>query len=257
MTGKKTVAPKTQVKSKDTKETETVKKVEVVVEEKKVTAETVVEQTAGSKKTKQTKTVAPKEAEKTVAPKEAEKVAEKAPVVKKVAKAKEAKDVKETPKEAEKAPETKEAKKVVKTVKVKKAKTVKKTTVKKVAPKKQTAGGEGEEGEKRTRYFKYVYEGDTSGRFSGNKPKQAANKALTSIFKTLQKKGEKVLGRSISFTIKECTRGSKHKEYKYEGKREQLATPMKVNIKSENGVKTIEYRFNNRVQKVKQEAKTV
>lgn len=119
----------------------------------------------------------------------------------------------------------------------------------KPAPKKQT-GGDGAD-KPSTRYFKAIVEGgEAHGRFSGAKPKQAANKALTSILKTKEQKGGAVNG-EIKFTIIECTRGSKHKEYHYVGKREKLSTPMKVKIGSGPNAKVIEYKFNNRVMKDK------
>jgi len=102
-----------------------------------------------------------------------------------------------------------------------------------------------------TRYFKAIVEGgEAHGRFSGAKPKQAANKALTSILKSKEQTGGNVNG-EIKFTIVECTRGSKHKQYHYIGKREKLTTPMKVKIGSGANAKEIEYKFNNRVMKDK------
>ena len=119
----------------------------------------------------------------------------------------------------------------------------------KPAPKKQT-GGDGEN-KPNTRYFKAIVEGgEAHGRFSGAKPKQAANKALTSILKSKEQKGGSANG-EIKFTIVECTRGSKHKEYHYVGKREKLSTPMKVKIGSGPNAKEIVYKFNNRVMKDK------
>ena len=69
------------------------------------------------------------------------------------------------------------------------------------------------------------------------KPKQAANKAFSSIIKDLKKndKKEGSVNVDINFSIKECTRNSKHKEYKYIGKRESLETPVKVEIKNSDG----------------------
>lgn len=102
-----------------------------------------------------------------------------------------------------------------------------------------------------TRYFKAIVEGgEAHGRFSGAKPKQAANKALTSILKSKEQTGGNVNG-EIKFTIVECTRGSKHKQYHYIGKREKLDKPMKVKIGSGANAKEIEYKFNNRVMKDK------
>lgn len=96
------------------------------------------------------------------------------------------------------------------------------------------------------RYFKVIIDGcDPNGRFSGTKPKQAANKALTSILK------KKNLSGQIHFSIIECTRGSKHKQYNYIGERIKLEKPMIVKIKDGINEKIIEYRFNNKVMKNK------
>lgn len=69
----------------------------------------------------------------------------------------------------------------------------------------------------------------TVGRFKGSKPKQAANKAFTSLLKELKEAGEDTLG-EFTFSIKECTRGSSQKIYHYIGKRTKLDEPMEVPI---------------------------
>lgn len=113
---------------------------------------------------------------------------------------------------------------------------------------------EGQNSSSRTRYFKVIVDGqDPHGRFSGSKPKQAANKALTSILKTREKGGQGTDGQ-IRFSIIECTRGSKHKRYNYIGERKELNNPMKVPIGKGDNKKVIEYRFNNHVKKDKNEA---
>lgn len=104
-----------------------------------------------------------------------------------------------------------------------------------------------------TRYFKIVNEdGTTQGRFSGRKPKQAANKALTSILKERKETGKGTAGK-VDFSIVECTRGSKHKQYSYEGQRKKLPEKMTVTIDN----KEIVYEYSNVVKKVPkaQEAK--
>lgn len=153
----------------------------------------------------------------------------------------------------------KKSKPAKKSVKAKKT-TKKNVKSKKPAAKKQTKktakktekkqeGGDSENS--RTRYFKVMFEGgDAHGRFSGTKPKQAANKALTSILKTREKDGKGTTGK-IKFSIVECTRGSKHKQYNYVGERVQLQEPMKVKIGEGDAAKEIEYKFNNRVMKDK------
>lgn len=106
------------------------------------------------------------------------------------------------------------------------------------------------------RYFKLIYNDEIQGRYCGKKPKQAANKAFSSIIKDLKKNGneEGAVNVDINFSIKECTRNSKHKEYKYIGKRESLETPVKVEINNSDGtIKEIEYKFFNRLQKAPRE----
>lgn len=125
-----------------------------------------------------------------------------------------------------------------------------KKEAKKATPKVDQAT-EGDE-DSRTRYFKVIVDGgEAHGRFSGSKPKQAANKALTSILKTKEQTGGGVAG-EIKFSIVECTRGSKHKQYNYIGQRVKLDKPMEVTIGSGPNAKKIEYRFNNRVMKDKE-----
>lgn len=103
----------------------------------------------------------------------------------------------------------------------------------------------------KVRYFKVVVDGGNAhGRFSGTKPKQAANKALTSILKTREKNGQHV-GGQIKFSIIECTRGSKHKQYNYIGERIKLDSPMLVTIGKGPEAKVIEYKYNNKVMKEK------
>lgn len=139
------------------------------------------------------------------------------------------------------------AKKPAKTAAKKPAKTAAKTKkVTKKQPKKQTKAEEqeGEDGDKK-RFFQIVdSEGNTKGRFAGHKPKQAANKAFTSLLKD-QMGGGKDQSDEIAFNIVECTRNSKHKVYSYIGQRIKLEKPMIVNIQGKN----IEYKFNNVLKK--------
>ncbi len=173
--------------------------------------------------------------------------------------------------------------KTVKTVKTaKKSQLPKKVNVKKVVPEVEDTTAEDEENSK-TRFFKVIVDGgEAHGRFSGTKPKQAANKALTSIFKTKKQSGGSITGK-IRFSIVECTRNSKHKQYNYVGERLHLDNQVDVPIccqkceycesvpkkvkgdtavypknyfkkdheKCENS-KTIPYKFNNRVMKDKE-----
>lgn len=119
----------------------------------------------------------------------------------------------------------------------------------------EAAQDDDEEGEvvgTKLRYFKLDYNGEIQGRYCGKKPKQAANKAFSSIIKDLKKTGQQNGGVNvdINFTIRECTRNSKHKEYRYIGKRQVLENPVQVKIANEDGsVKQIEYKFHNKLQK--------
>ena len=101
------------------------------------------------------------------------------------------------------------------------------------------------------RYFKLYYNDNICGRYSGKKPKQAANKAFSSIIKDMKKTDNKEgVNIDITFTIKECTRNSFHKEYKYVGKRLLLKSPVKVTIENGDGTsKDIVYKYHNELKK--------
>ena len=145
------------------------------------------------------------------------------------------------------------AKKPVKATKAKKV--TKKQTKKKAAPKKSATQKKEQSGGNTSRYFKVKYDNNTpTGRFSGTKPKQAANKALTSILKLREGAGQSTKVQ-IRFSIVECTRGSKHKEYSYVGERVELEKPMEVKIGKGPNAKTIKYRYNNKVFKDKVDSK--
>lgn len=207
----------------------------------------------------------------------APKASTKTPVVKKETKEtkKDTKATKTTKKETKETKETKkESKKETKkdTKKGSKSKAAikkPKKVEKKAKPTKEVK--EGEDGEKQAtknkdRHFKLVHDDKTYGRFSGCKPKQAANKALTAIVKNMIKdnvaagktldEAKKLAGDTICFSIKECTRGSRHKLYTYKGCRKELDQPMKVPITKGNKdgeTKVIEYRYSNVIMKVKPE----
>ena len=103
---------------------------------------------------------------------------------------------------------------------------------------------------KSARSFKVKLPGSESfeGRFTGLTPYQAANKALSSYYRSNPK--SKVS--QIRFTIKESTRGSKRNEYSYNGKREKLTTPVEYPIKSADGtIRKIVKAFKNRLTKIK------
>jgi hypothetical protein len=100
------------------------------------------------------------------------------------------------------------------------------------------------------RHFNYVSaDGTVSGRYSGKKPKQAANKVYSALWRGKKSEGKAVTGK-IKFAIRECTRGSKHKTYYYVGVRDKLDTPTKVPIQSGGGeTKIVKYYYSNNVMK--------
>lgn len=158
----------------------------------------------------------------------------------------------------------KTAKKVVKkTVKVNSLKGGKSTTSKKTASKKSTKTAKTAKTaktpkvtktvqktvtEKKTRSFKVllpnseVYE----GRFTGLTPYQAANKALSKYYRENSK-----AKKTVRFSIKESTRGSKRLVYHYNGHREKLAVPVEYAIKSGDETKVITKNYKNRLVKIK------
>ena len=106
----------------------------------------------------------------------------------------------------------------------------------------------GKESKKRT--FKIKLEDEKfCSRITGNTPKQAASKALTLLINQRKSQGKQVKGKVI-FTIKETTRGSKGKEYSYQGEKIKLKQPTTYQIKSANGeVKEIVNKFKNVIEK--------
>jgi len=130
-----------------------------------------------------------------------------------------------------------------------------KVEVKEVAAQ-ENGENEGEDNGKKHRYFKCMYGGASFGRYSGSKPKQAANKALTIIIK---KNGGNTLclNKKFKFDMVECTRNGKKKTSTYEGWREALEKPLPVKINSAKGEKSITYRFANKLKKLKDEKKKV
>lgn len=184
--------------------------------------------TKNAKSTKSTKTVKAAPEETVVVEQKVEEPVEETPVAET--------PIEETPVETiiakGKARKSRKTTKTAKTVKAVKVETDTATTV---------TGGS-----RTARYFKVVVDGsEAHGRFSGTKPKQAASKALSSILKERDNKEGK-----IKFSIIECTRGSKHKQYNYIGERIELDNPMEVVIgKGTEKEKSITYKYNNRVMK--------
>jgi len=142
---------------------------------------------------------------------------------------------------------SKKAKKVSKKAS-KKPKKVSKKKSKKSKKKSKKSSQKG--GDKKVRYFRLVVNDEPKGRFGASKPKQAGSKAFTSLLRELKTNNKKT-GGAIKFTIKECTRGSKQKEYNYVGERKKLKKPTTVEIQKGGEVQTIEYWHNNHIMKDK------
>ncbi len=81
------------------------------------------------------------------------------------------------------------------------------------------------------------------GRFSGEKPIKAASKAFSSLIKSEDRKEGK-----IDFSIVECTRNSRRKEYQYTGEKVKLEEGVSVNINN------VQVTYNN-INKVKKRKK--
>ena len=101
---------------------------------------------------------------------------------------------------------------------------------------------------RKERYFKAynAVSGEWFGRFTGNNPKQAANKVFTKLMK-------QNANQEMKFCIKECTRGCKTrgKLYMYCGKRIKLDIPTRVEIGNGDYRKQITYNHRNEVRKYK------
>ena len=145
-------------------------------------------------------------------------------------------------------------------------KTIKKTntaaTVATVATAQIVQADGNQEEEVGKRYFKCIMidsNGNAicSGRYSGKKPKQAASKACTRLYKETGNEFPK----NIVFGMHECTRTSKKKKkYFYVGTRVKLSKPEKVSInkkdpKTGNNM-VITYNFNNQVRKLSKPAES-
>lgn len=86
----------------------------------------------------------------------------------------------------------------------------------------------------------YPNDGENYGRYIAKTPKRAANKAFTKLSRKIDLKNTNNKNLLV-FIIKETTKNSDNKEYKYAGTRVELAKPV---IKTING-KQIIYRYKN------------
>jgi hypothetical protein len=98
----------------------------------------------------------------------------------------------------------------------------------------------------RTFKVKLTTEGDLYGRYNGDSPYQAANKALSEIIRNKVKNNESI-DSEINFYLVESTKGSKKKSHQYIGKRVQLDTPVIYKVGEQEIVKN----FKNILKKVK------
>jgi hypothetical protein len=105
---------------------------------------------------------------------------------------------------------------------------------------------------RKSRSFKVLLQGDEAahGRYSGNSPYQAANKALSEIIRTRVRENKPV-DEEIQFNLIETTKGSQKKSYTYVGKRIKLDTPVTYQVA---GGQTIEKVYKNQLRKVKASA---
>ena len=94
---------------------------------------------------------------------------------------------------------------------------------------------------------KLAENGDQFGRYNGDSPYQAANKALSEIIRNKIKNSESV-DDEITFFLVESTKGSSKKVHQYNGQRIKLDNPVQYTVA--NG-QTITKEFKNILRKVK------
>ena len=109
------------------------------------------------------------------------------------------------------------------------------------------------EDKKKSRSFKVKEDGNDKsyGRYTGESPYQAANKALSELIRKRNKEGKNTTNK-ISFTLIESTKGSKHREHQYTGKRLKLKIP--ITYETKDGV-TVVKKYKNELRKVKKSDK--
>jgi hypothetical protein len=71
-------------------------------------------------------------------------------------------------------------------------------------------------------------DGDLYGRYNGESPYQAANKALSEIIRKQIKSGNDI--ENINFFLVESTKGSNKKEHEYNGSRIKLEKPVEYTV---------------------------
>ena len=107
---------------------------------------------------------------------------------------------------------------------------------------------------KNNRSFKVKLEeeGPQYGRYNGDSPYQAANKALSEIIRN-KVKNNQTTEQDITFYLVESTKGSNKKIHKYIGKRIKLVTPVSYVVKNGDKEQTITKEFKNILRKVKKD----
>ena len=126
---------------------------------------------------------------------------------------------------------------------------VKKSVVKKTPVKKSVVaeGDDGEDGvvvKKKVRTFKVLVDGVFRQRYTGRNPKQAASKAFTALVRESKRTNGKL---PSGFTVRESTKGSKKKIFRYIGERIAVVG-QSYTIHKENGETiVINPKFKNRL----------
>ena len=103
------------------------------------------------------------------------------------------------------------------------------------------------------RYFNLINPdtGDVFGRYSGDKPKQAASKAFTKYLQSRNAK-EQIQPNTL-IILRECTKGSSKEVYHFQASREKLNEPEKIVItdKESGKQKIISYHYRNKITEMK------
>ena len=86
----------------------------------------------------------------------------------------------------------------------------------------------------------FPHNGETYGRYKSKTPRGAASKAFTTLSRKINLKNTDNKN-FLVFTIKETTKNSSNKKYKYIGTRVELAEPIEKMI----GGKLIRYKYRN------------
>lgn len=108
-----------------------------------------------------------------------------------------------------------------------------------------------EQKEKYKRSFKVkLGEEPQYGRYNGESPYQAANKALSEIIRNKVKANQET-GSEITFFLIESTKGSGKKTHQYTGRRVKLDTPVSYTVKNGDRTQTITKEYKNILRKMK------